>query len=31
MALKRDITRVRSQASELRHLTEAMNHEKYGI
>jgi hypothetical protein len=29
VALKRDIARVRSQASELRHLTELMNHEKY--
>ena len=28
-ALKRDVTRVRSQASELRHLTELMNSEKY--
>lgn len=29
MALKPDITRVRSQVNELRHLTELMNHEKY--
>ena len=29
MALKRDITRARSQTNELRHLTELMNHEKY--
>jgi hypothetical protein len=29
LVLKRDITRVRSQANELRDVTELMNHEKY--
>lgn len=29
MALKQDVSRARSQASELRHLTDLMNHEKY--
>lgn len=29
LAVKADLTRVRSQASELRHLTALMNHEKY--
>ena len=28
-ALKQEVSRARSQASELRHLTELMNHEKY--
>ena len=28
-ALKRDVSRVRGQANELRHLSELMNHKKY--